>query len=155
MVEPRKCPNPPAEGAGMRGSLHNHRWHRARAMNNPWRAPGAYCVALILLLLSLVFAPSARAAIQFDVFLGFDGVVSEATWFPVVCEIKNDGPSFVGVIEVESGGFNQSQTRRVVVELPTGTLKRLSIPVFSTSRYQSRWDVRLLDERGKIRAEQT
>src|ERR1043166_6165823 len=41
----------------------------------------------------------------------------------------------------------------MVVELPTGTLKRLSIPMFCSSSYPS-WDVRLLDERGKLRAEQ-
>ncbi len=132
---------------------HNQSLNYAWAVSQTWRSTRFTALAGLLLLL---FTLSARAAIQFDVFLGFDGVVSEATWFPVVCEIKNDGPPFVGVIEVESGGFNQSQTRRVEVELPTGTLKRVSIPVFSTARYQSRWDVRLLDkERGKLRAEQT
>lgn len=96
----------------------------------------------------------ARAALQFDVFLGYEGLVPEASWFPAVIEVKNDGPSFTGVIEVSSGSFNASQTRRVVVELPTGTLKRLVIPVFSTARYQSSWDFRLLDERGRTRGEQ-
>ena len=42
----------------------------------------------------------------------------------------------------------------MVVELPTGTLKRFTIPVISTTRNYQRWDVRLLDERGKVRAEQ-
>ncbi|HZV35715.1 MAG TPA: hypothetical protein VFB72_14165, partial [Verrucomicrobiae bacterium] len=96
---------------------------------------------------------TARAAIQFDVFPGFDNIVPEASWFPIVCEVKNDGPSFNGTIEV-TGGFNDSQVRRVVVELPTGTLKRIVIPVFTTMRYQNSWDVRLLDERGRTRAEQ-
>src|SRR5262249_12657605 len=45
-------------------------------------------------------------------------------------------------------------TRRMEVELPTGTLKRLVIPVFSATRGYSSWDVRLLDERGKVRSEQ-
>lgn len=107
----------------------------------------------MIALLSLSAMP-ARAVLQFDVFLGYDGVVPEASWFPVVCEIKNDGPGFVGIVEISSGSFNQSQTRRLVVELPTGTLKRIDIPVFSTARYQSSWDVRLLDERDKVRAEQ-
>ena len=97
---------------------------------------------------------AARAALQFDVFLGYDGVVPEASWFPAVFEVKNDGPSFTGIIEISSGRFNESQTRRLIVELPTGTLKRILIPVFSTARYQSTWDIRLLDERGKVRAEQ-
>ena len=105
-------------------------------------------------LLLLAGALTSRAALQFDVFLGYDGIVPEASWFPVVCEVKNDGPSFTAVIEVTPGNYNGGQVRRLVVELPTGTLKRLVIPVFSTSRGYSSWDVRLLDERGKVRAEQ-
>jgi hypothetical protein len=100
-------------------------------------------------------AATLQAALQFDVFLGYDGIVPEACWFPVVCEIKNDGPSFNGTVEVSSGAFKDGQTRLAVVELPTGTLKRIVIPVFSTSRGFSTWDVRLMDERGRTRAEQT
>ncbi len=89
-------------------------------------------------------------------FLGYDWIVPQASWFPVVCEIKNDGPAFVGTVELDGGRGNQRQTRRAVVELPTGTLKRFVIPVFSTGAAGLRsWDVRLLDERGKVRAEQT
>ncbi len=96
-----------------------------------------------------------HAALQFDAFLGYDWIVPEASWFPVVCEIKNDGPPFVGTVEVEADRFNQGQIRRAVMELPTGTLKRIVIPVFSTPGSFGGWDVRLLDERGKVRAEQT
>jgi len=99
-------------------------------------------------------ALGCQGALQFDVFLGYDSVVPEASWFPVVCEIKNDGPSFNGVIEITGGNYNQGQTRRALVELPTGTLKRITVPVFSTTRGYSSWDVRLLDDRGKTRAEQ-
>jgi hypothetical protein len=49
----------------------------------------------------------AWAALQFDVFLGYDGTVREASWFPIVCEIKNDGPSFTGVIEVTPAGYSK------------------------------------------------
>src|SRR5436309_9498032 len=109
--------------------------------------------ALCLLVAS--FCTAGYAALQFDVFPGYDLVVPEATWFPVICEIKNDGPSFNGAIELNGGSFNQGQLHKVEVELPTGTLKRLLIPVFSTTRgFNSRWDVRLVDERGKLRAEQ-
>lgn len=107
-----------------------------------------------LVILTCAFAFSARAALQFDVFLGYDGVVPNATWIPVVCEVKNDGPSFTGVVEVDSDAGSSGQKRRMVVELPTGTLKRFTIPVISTTRNYQRWDVRLLDERGKVRAEQ-
>lgn len=111
------------------------------------------------LLLSLAFLAitilKGQAVLQFDVFPGHDGVVPEASWFPIVCEIKNDGPAFTGVVEISGGRFGEGQTRQLKVELPTGTLKRVEIPVFSTARYQSSWDVRLLDERGRIHAEQT
>jgi hypothetical protein len=62
----------------------------------------------------------------------------------------------MGVVEVSTAGYGQrqGQVRRVPVELPTGTLKRLFIPVFSGSRGYSSWDVKLLDERGRARAEQ-
>src|SRR4051812_28744844 len=97
----------------------------------------------------------ARSVLQFDVFPGFDGIVPEATWFPVVCEIKNDGPPFNGTIELFSGSFNQGQVQKAEVELPTGTLKRVLLPVFSNVRgYNATWDARLLDERGKVRGEQ-
>lgn len=111
------------------------------------------CVLLMLSLLAFCGASlTARAVPQFDVFLGYDGLVPEASWFPVVCEIKNDGASFTGTVELTTG--NQSQTRRLKVELPTGTLKRVVLPVFSTTHAYSTWDVRLLDERGRLRAEQ-
>ncbi len=96
----------------------------------------------------------AQAALQFDVFLGYDGTVREASWFPIVCEIKNDGPSFAGVIEVTPAGYGQGNRQRLPVELPTGTLKRVVIPAFAAGRYPTLWDVRLLDERGKVRQEQ-
>ena len=113
---------------------------------------GIFCW-LILALWCL--CQTAHAALQFDVFLGYNGVVPEASWFPVVCEIKNDGAGFTGVIEISAVNFNnQDQTRRLTVELPTGTLKRVVIPVFSTARYQSSWDVRLVDGQGKVRAQQ-
>jgi hypothetical protein len=121
--------------------------------STPCRRPGIY-TGLVFLLLS---ALTLNAALQFDVFLGYDGVVPEASWFPVVCEIKNDGPPFKAMVEVAPGsaGYNQGQTRRMPVELPTGTLKRLTIPVFSTTRGYTSWDIRLIDDRGKVRAEKT
>ena len=113
-----------------------------------------------ILALFLVFSAGAIRAqqIQFDVFVGYGdlgggGVVPEASWFPVVCEIKNNGPTFNGVIEINAGNMGQAQNVRVAVELPTGTLKRLSIPVFNAGRYQRGWDFRIVDERGRLRAE--
>lgn len=115
---------------------------------------GAQLGALWLLLFFAAPSP-ARAALQFDAFLGYDWIVPQPSWFPVVIEVDNDGPTFTGVIEVEASMLNGGQTRRMAVELPTGTLKRLVIPVFSSARGYSGWDVRLFDERGKLREERT
>src|SRR5438874_385400 len=95
--------------------------------------------ALCLFLLS---ASRLSAALQFDVFLGYDGVVPEASWFPLVCEIKNDGAPFKAVVQV-SPGYGQGQAREMPVELPTGTLKRFVIPVFSTTAGYTTWDIRV------------
>src|SRR5882724_7623644 len=115
--------------------------------NPAGRKTGAFKVGPLLLAIFLLSSLAARAAIQFDVFLGYDGIIPEASWFPVVCEVKNDGPTFTAWIEVSSGQFNEGQTRAVAVELPTGTLKRLVIPVFSSTRYGGSWDVKLLNDR--------
>src|SRR5438874_11846260 len=77
--------------------------------------PVALFALVLLLLCGAVF--TSQAALQFDVFIGYDGIVPEATWFPMVCEVKNDGPSFTGLVELTSG--DQAQTRRALVELPT------------------------------------
>ncbi len=108
----------------------------------------------VLVLFLAAAGAKVQAAIQFDVFLGYDGIVPEASWFPVVCEIKNDGPTFNGTVELSGGYYNEGQSVRTTVELPTGTLKRLVIPVFCSSRMNSSWDLRLVDERGRMRAEQ-
>jgi len=108
------------------------------------------------LLLALGVA-SARAELQFDVFVGYgssggaDGIVREAGWFPVACEVFNDGPTFDAVFELSSRQLGAGQTRRMAIELPTNTRKRFSFPMFAGSRYAS-WDARLLDTRGQVRA---
>src|ERR1041384_2393519 len=66
--------------------------HRLRAR--------ASALWLALLLASLA---SLRAQINFDVFVGHglgvsDSSVAEASWFPVTCEIQNDGPSFNAIV---------------------------------------------------------
>ena len=84
---------------------------------------------------------------QCDVILGYSGVVPDSSWFPVVCEVKNDGPSFNAILEVTGG---DQSLRQMEVELPSGTLKRLVLPVFSSPRgYNTGWSVRLTDQRGR------
>lgn len=105
--------------------------------------------------------PTASAALQFDVFLGYgssgggDGYVREAGWFPVGCEVYNDGPSFDAVVEFSSQqlGGGADQTRRMAIELPTNTRKRFVFPVFGGASRGVTWNARLLDSRGKVRAE--
>jgi hypothetical protein len=102
----------------------------------------------------VILASSARAAVRFDVFLGHDQIVPEASWFPITFEVFNDGAPFMGVVEVTPGNYDSSHTRVMAVELPTGTLKRFTIPAFGSSRYIGGWNARLLDEKGRVRAEQ-
>jgi hypothetical protein len=96
-------------------------------------------------------ATAARAALQFDAFLGYDDLVPEQSWFPITCELHNDGPPFNAVVEIAPQDFGRGQVRRFPLDLPTNTRKRIFIPLFSTARA---WDVRLLDESGKVRGEQ-
>lgn len=115
-----------------------------------------FLVTLIFFLAMLVVPPRTNAGgatIQFDPFLGYDGIVPAASWFPLVCEIKNDGAAFNGVVEV-TDAFGQGQKTAMVVELPTGTLKRVVLPLFAGSRGYRSYNIRLLDEKGKTRAEQ-
>ena len=109
----------------------------------------AFCV-LTLLVFTIAGLSSARAELRFDVFPGYDGTVREAAWFPITCEIFNDGPPIRGIIEVTPANYGKGQTQRVPVELPTGTLKRIVIPAFMPNRYPTPWDVRLMDERGRV-----
>src|SRR5437899_11789800 len=88
-------------------------------------------VALVLLLLT----SNLSAAIRLDVFVGYDGILTQGGFFPVVFEVFNDGPGFKGLLALTPGQFGQGQVREVPVELPTGTLKRLVIPIFSAHQY--------------------
>jgi hypothetical protein len=107
----------------------------------------------ILILLAVWLVQPAHAAVRFDVFPGYDGIVPEGSWFPFVFEISNDGPTFNGVVKVAASQYDQSGSRLIPVELPTGTTKRLSLPVFASGRYVINWDAQLLDEKGKVVAE--
>lgn len=94
-----------------------------------------------------------RADIRFDVFIGYDGTIPRLGYFPVVCEVLNDGPTFEAVFELRSSSFGQGDVRQMNVELPTGTLKRFLLPVHSPTLYNSSFDARLYDSRGRVRAE--
>ena len=107
-------------------------------------------VALVVIALGLQSSQAQSPAnLQFDVFLGLDQYARQGAWFPLVCEVKTDGAGFSGTIEVTSG----SQKRRMLIELPTGTLKRVTIPLFSTAN-NSQFRIVLRDDRGTIRSDQ-
>jgi hypothetical protein len=116
-------------------------------------------LGLLALLALLALPASAGAQLIFDVFVGHglglaDSTVTEASWFPVTCEIQNDGPSFNAIVELGGGQFGNSQTRRIAVELPTHTKKRFTVPVYCSGRYRVTVDARLLNEKGnKVIAE--
>ncbi len=114
---------------------------------------------LLLLALILFVTSSGRslAAMQFDVFVGYGdsqaGVVRAGNWFPMGIEVHHDGPGFTGVIEVTAGSIGNSILRRTVVELPTNTRKRLTIPVYHGGGNYARWSIRLRNEKGRVLAE--
>jgi hypothetical protein len=104
----------------------------------------------LLAICAWLAAPS-RAALQFDVFAGYDGHVREASWFPIIVEVFNDGPSFNAVIETWGGSYDANQVCQVPIELPTNTRKRVVIPTFASgARYNAAWNGRLVDARGKL-----
>src|SRR4030095_3462391 len=124
--------------------------------------PGRAWLRLGVVVLCLGVASPARAAMQFDVFLGYggqpsglDGVVREAGWFPVACEVFNDGPSFNAVFELSSSQMGGGQRRRMVLALATNTRRRFGLPPFPGTGAYATGDARLIDERRKVRAEKT
>ncbi|MCP5516791.1 MAG: hypothetical protein H7A45_05960 [Verrucomicrobiales bacterium] len=129
----------------------HHRRERTLPRSGVWA--GAVFAALSLGL-SIV-----RADLQFDVFVGYgsgganDGIVREGAWFPVACEIFNDGPGFDAVFEFSSQQIGGGQAFRLPIELPSNTRKRFSFPVFpGVGRYAS-WHARLIDGRRRVVAE--
>lgn len=108
--------------------------------------------ALLLMLLGGPI-PDAAGEIQFDVFLGYDDRIRESHWFPVAYEILNDGPPLTALVVLGPDNASGSQERSFSVELPTGTRKRVVLPVFSSTGRYSRWETRLLDASGKVLAE--
>jgi len=101
----------------------------------------------LVFLFLLAATGAASAAARFDVFVGYDGIVPQGSWFPVTFEVENDGPSFLATVELTPGQFNSSPARTLVVELPTGTTKRFVIPSCTAATYNPNptSNARLLD----------
>src|SRR5687767_8759726 len=130
-----------------------HRRRRTPPHSRTPALPHSRLHGLVALTLLLALLPASRAAIRFDLFVGYDGVVPQGAWFPAAFEIFNDGPPFTAVLEVTPGSYNQSQTRSMVVELPTGTTKRFIIPIHTSATYNPVWNARLLNEKDRVMAE--
>lgn len=113
------------------------------------------CWALLFGFFVFLVAVRPCQALQFDVFIGYGGIVREVGWFPVSCEVMNDGAAFTGTIEITGTYLGSKQRRRVTLELPTNTRKRAVIPVFYRGGGLPSWDARLYDENGKLQAEQS
>lgn len=110
---------------------------------------------LAFLLLICALARPAAGEIQFDVFLGYDERVREGHWFPVAFEIFNDGPTFNATVVLGPDSAVGNQPRTFAIELPTGTRKRVVLPVFASGGRYSRWEAQLLDPTGKVVAERS
>ncbi|MBX3745459.1 MAG: hypothetical protein KF833_09115 [Verrucomicrobiae bacterium] len=131
------------------------------------RQPGAGC-ALVRLVAALaaLAAPFLAAAapltsvatdpspeVQFDVFMGFDDQAREGHWFPVVFDVRNDGPPVQGTVVLHPEGSPDSQRYAFDLDLPTGTRKRRLLPVFAASGRHLRWEATLLDLSGTLMAD--
>ena len=108
--------------------------------------------AAVPLLLWLWTTWQAAAAVQLDLFAGYDGKVHAGSWFPVAIEVFNDGATLEGSFEVLGGRFG-NQEQRFKEQLPGGTRKRFLMTVFAGSLNSAEVTVRLADARGKTIAE--
>jgi hypothetical protein len=108
---------------------------------------------LFWLALFVVAPVRLHAAIQFDIFPGYEAKLARAgAWYPVGFEVFNDGPSFQGVIEIRPDTFSGT-VQQIPIDLPNNTRKRLTVARFCGSASGFELSARLLDEKGKVRAE--
>ncbi len=105
-----------------------------------------------LLVAGALRAQQPARDIQFDMFPGFGGALAQGAWYPVMFELKNDSPTFSSMIQLSSQAFGGAEGQ-AAVELPSGTLKRVTLPVYINQRYAFNWGAELFDEKGRRRAE--
>ncbi|HIG26997.1 MAG TPA: hypothetical protein EYQ50_04080 [Verrucomicrobiales bacterium] len=108
-----------------------------------------------LLCILLLGLSSGFGDLQFDVEVGYGQSLRRMSWFPMICEVHNDGPTLNTLFELSDSQISGSkgQVYRFPVELPTDTRKRFFIPVFASNNTLQSWNARLLDEDGDIVAE--
>jgi hypothetical protein len=107
-----------------------------------------------LILASFWAALAVRAAIQLDVFGGYDDRIHAHAHFPIAIEVRNDGPSFDGSFEITFGVYG-SAPQRFIEALPTGTSKRMVLVSYPIALGALEIEVRLRNEKGKVVAEKS
>lgn len=113
-----------------------------------------HTVRSMLPLLWMAACLRLSAALELDIFAGFDGYVHAGGWFPVAIEVNNDGPTFDGTFEISGGQFG-NQVQRFKEQLPNGTRKRFVLPSFAASQSFNTVEVRLFDAKGKMLLERS
>lgn len=90
-----------------------------------------------------------QAAPRLDVFPGYSsaGYARLGSHYPLVLELQGDGPTINGYLEISVG--NSGNPIRMPMELPSGTTKRVFLPLFAASPNSTLIDVRLINESGK------
>jgi hypothetical protein len=87
-----------------------------------------------------------------DVSVGFDGVVMNQSWAPVLVELFNDGPPVEGVIKVRASPKSRGIEYAKPVTLPTNSRKRLWLYPH-VGNYDSSYEVRLISASGRVMSE--
>jgi len=97
---------------------------------------GAFCLSFAAALLLLLSAGHAQAAAppRFDVFAGYGNLLPAQGWFPITCEVQNDGPPFTAIIEVSADQLGRGQTRRLKLDLPQAPSSASSSQPFTAAQ---------------------
>lgn len=86
---------------------------------------------------------------QADVFLGYGMAIPTGRWIPATFELRNEGPTIDARLVLDTGAYGGGMIRVLPVELPTGTLKRITVPIFANGSYFQQFEARLTDARGR------
>ncbi|MEM8861256.1 MAG: hypothetical protein AAGD96_23260 [Chloroflexota bacterium] len=82
-----------------------------------------------------------------DITVGFDGIIEQNSWFPVLITLANDGAPVEGELVVTFEG--PSTEWRSEVSLPTQSRKQIELTIFSSNDFRP-LEVNLTDDSGNI-----
>ncbi|MEM9775918.1 MAG: hypothetical protein AAF902_15180 [Chloroflexota bacterium] len=108
---------------------------------------------LLVFLAAFLFFPTQighaqleREGLSMEIRAGFDGIVQEASWFPVVITLENNGAPIEGQVEATFGG---AQTVwKTDVSLPTQSRKQINMTVYAQDVFRS-FEVSLYTDDGE------